>query len=92
MALTIKERSGTFFVQGTIDSTTASSFKNHFKFLMNDYKDLIINVDDVTKIDTSGMLVLYKLHMDSLIYGVNFKITGKASIKIYESFDCTKVA
>ena len=35
MALTIKERSGTFFVQGTIDSTTASSFKNHFKFLMN---------------------------------------------------------
>ena len=37
MALTIKERSGTFFVQGTIDSTTASSFKNHFKFLMNDY-------------------------------------------------------
>lgn len=92
MALKIAEQNGTFFVNGVIDSSTASSFLNHFQYLMKNEKMLTVNIDEVSKIDTCGMMVLYKLHMNSLIHSINFKITGKKSDEIYQGFYCTKVA
>ncbi|HEY5689495.1 MAG TPA: STAS domain-containing protein [Yeosuana sp.] len=92
MAFKITEQNGTFFAEGIINSSTAESFKNHLQFILNTQNSLVLNIDSVSKIDTSGLLALYKVYINTLLYNVDFKITGKKSNELLEQFNFSKVA
>ena len=92
MALKITEQNGTFFAEGTINSSTAESFKNHLQSLLTVQKSLVLNIDAVVKIDTNGLLALYKIYKNALIYNFDFKITGERSLELFEQFNYSNVA
>jgi anti-anti-sigma regulatory factor len=92
MALKITEQNGTFFAEGSINSSTAEYFKNHLQSLLNMQNSLILNIDAVNKLDTNGLLVLYKIYKNALIYNFDFKITGTSSEELFEQFNYSNLA
>lgn len=85
MALIITNENGTLFFKGCINSSTSESCRNHLLTILNKKKPLVINMEAVTKIDTSGLLALYKIYKRALVCNLEFKITGRGRKDIYRA-------
>ncbi|WP_142784575.1 STAS domain-containing protein [Changchengzhania lutea] len=92
MALNIKHQDNIFFVEGTIDATTAKQFKNHLEFLILYTKALTININGVNAIDSNGMKALRGLNTTALISNKAFSIIGYGCKDIYDDFQLNNVA
>lgn len=92
MSLTITHQNEIFNVEGKINSTTAKSFQTHMEFLFEVNKELVINIDNVDEIDSSGLGVLRGLYMYALNYNKDFYITGNGCKEIYHDFKYDEVA
>ncbi|AXT20360.1 hypothetical protein D7030_04365 [Flavobacteriaceae bacterium AU392] len=86
MALTIKERRGTFYIQGNINTSTASSFRTHFEHILNTYGNLTLDIDNVAEIDADGMIALRALYINAFIRKQDFSIVGYGCKEIYDDF------
>jgi anti-anti-sigma regulatory factor len=92
MSLTIKENNGVFLVEGAINSTTSNSFKMHMESLFQNNKELVINIDRTTEIDTIGVSVLKSLYMYSLHHTKEFYITGNGCKELFHDFSSDNAA
>lgn len=87
MSLKIKENNTTFFIEGSINVSTATQFKNHVEFLILYKKELTINIDNVTAIDSSGMQVFRDLYKTALAKNKKFVIVGYGCKEIIQDFE-----
>ncbi len=86
MALKITELNGIFLIEGSINSTTAINFKNHFEAILDIDKRLTIDIDNVTEIDTTGMETLRELYSKAIHHNRPFYIVGTGCKEIYDDF------
>lgn len=87
MSLKIKENKNIFFIEGSINVSTAKQFKNHIEFLILYKKELTINVDNVNAIDADGMKVFRDLYTTAIISNKNFVIVGYGCKEIFQDFE-----
>lgn len=92
MSLQISNKNGTFNLTGKINTTTASAFKTHMKFVFKTQKEVVINIDNVQEIDVAGVSTLKELYMHALVYNKTFYITGNGCKDIYHDFRYHNVA
>lgn len=67
MELTILRNNNTFTLEGKINASTASNFKTHFNMTLNCIKDLTIDINKVTEIDTYGVEAIKSIYINSKI-------------------------
>lgn len=92
MALKITQQNGTFLVEGVINATTALSFKNHLNYILDKRKELIIDIENVTEIDTNGVNALQTLYTNAMIYNKSFFVVGTGCKEIQEHFESNNAA
>ena len=86
MALQIMKKNGVFIVEGSLNSETSKSFKNHINLLLQYCNKVEINIDNVKEIDASGLSVLRQFINDSQKGNRTFCITGYGNNKFYSDF------
>ncbi|MDO5969066.1 STAS domain-containing protein [Flavivirga aquimarina] len=86
MALKITEENGTFLLEGVINATTATNFKNHLESIFNEHETLTIDIENVTKIDVKGMQTIRALYSNALTLNKPFYIIGTGCKEIYDDF------
>ena len=62
MALTIRQQDNTIILKGALNTTTLNSFKTHFDFILNTYKGVTLDIDNLAEIDKSTMIVLKEIY------------------------------
>tara|TARA_R110001632_G_scaffold64960_2_gene154202 strand:+ start:2239 stop:2517 length:279 start_codon:yes stop_codon:yes gene_type:complete len=84
MALQIFKKNGTFELCGNLNAKTSRSLIIHFEYLINTFKNVTMNIDQVKKIDACGVEALKTLIAISLKNNSIFYITGNGSKDIYD--------
>ncbi|MBT8324540.1 MAG: hypothetical protein HKP45_04775 [Winogradskyella sp.] len=92
MALTIKEKNGTYFVEGALNASTAQNFQTHLEFILNSHDIVTINIDDVKQVDYNGLVALREVYSSALINNRDFYMVGDSYQDIYEDITYTNVA
>ena len=78
-------------VEGEIDINTAPEVKKAFERVIGDKKDkVIINMEKVSYIDSSGLATLVELLKNFRKYGARLKLVGLSS-KVRSLFEITKL-
>jgi len=86
MSLKISNQNGTFNVEGRLNAATALAFKTHMEYVFELNHELLINIDAVKEIDTTGLAVLKSLYLHALIKNKPFYILGNGCKDIYHDF------
>jgi ABC-type transporter Mla MlaB component len=76
MALTITEQEGTFYLKGNINTSTSILFDEHFKYVLNVYAEIAINIHGLKEIDMDGFLSLKKIQNYAVSKGKKITIEG----------------
>ncbi|APY08062.1 hypothetical protein BWZ20_07005 [Winogradskyella sp. J14-2] len=76
MALKIMENNGVFTVKGSLNAETAKLLKNHIELLLLYCDNVVININELTEIDSTGFSVLKKLSNYSKKESQSLLITG----------------
>jgi anti-anti-sigma regulatory factor len=92
MALKIIRKQNIFKVEGQINKVNASYFKTHFVITLNVLSGLVIDINKVTEIDSSGIQALKYIFKNALKFKKPFSIVGNGSKEIYAEFGYTKIA
>lgn len=92
MALKITEQKGVFMVEGTINTMTALSFKNHIEAVMPNLEDLVINIENVTEIDTNGMNAIRAIYTKAIANDIKFFVVGTGCKEVYDDLYLSSVA
>lgn len=58
MALKIKEHKGIIYLEGNINSSTSMYVKKHILYMMNVYRDLELDIEEIESVDVDGLLCL----------------------------------
>jgi len=83
MALQILKKNGTFELWGNLSTRTSRSFITHLEYLINTLKGVIIDIDKIKAIETSGIEALKILIGISLKKNSILSINGKGCKHIY---------
>ncbi|GAA3629576.1 STAS domain-containing protein [Flavivirga jejuensis] len=92
MALKITYKKGIFVTEGTINAMTALNFKNHIEAAIRDLEDLVINIENVTEIDTSGMEALRSIYASAIACDKKFYVVGTGCKEVYDDLYLSSVA
>ena len=91
MALTITRQENTFKVEGQLNTATVSNFKTHLVLMLNCLSQITIDIDKVSKIDTSGLDAIKTLYNNAKAWNKHFAIVGEGCKDIYEALRLTSV-
>ena len=92
MALQILECNETFYLKGTLTTTTSNAFIMHFKHVFKNTQDVTINIDKVKEIDKSGLNAIKAIHRNAKKTNKQFSIIGYGCKDIYDEFRYDQVA
>ncbi|GGD11653.1 STAS domain-containing protein [Hyunsoonleella pacifica] len=92
MALKITQKKEIFSVFGIINNTTALNFQNHISLAMKDVKELIIDIENVTTIDSAGMKALRAIYANCMTNNKRIYIIGTGCKEVYDDLYVTSVA
>lgn len=92
MSLKISEKSGTFFVNGKINTSTLHSFETYFQYNLSQSNKVIMNIDDVIEIDKSGLEIIRSLKNKALLENKMFSVVGYGCKEIYDDFNHNNAA
>jgi len=84
MALEITDLNETFEIKGILDKSNVDKFQSHFKNIFNTSSQLVINIDELKRIDRVGVSAFEELYKQSLLNQKRFYITGLGSRDIFE--------
>lgn len=84
MALTITQRKETIVVEGVLNTTTALSFQNHIEAVMRFTEDIVIDIENVTKIDSNGMKVIRLIYAKIIAEDKKFYLVGTGCKEVYD--------
>ncbi|WP_459209564.1 STAS domain-containing protein [Aquimarina rhabdastrellae] len=91
MALTIENNHGIFEINGKIHSENVRSLQNYFECLIDISDSLIISIENVKKIDISGVNALGMLYKKAMKGNKALSIIGKDNKNIQSVFKHTKM-
>lgn len=92
MALKITQNKEIFSVSGIINTTTALNFQNHISLAMKDIKELVIDIENVTSIDSAGMKAIRVIYADCMSNNKRIYIVGTGCKEVYDDLYVTSVA
>lgn len=92
MTLKITEEKGVFNLEGAVNSITAQNFKNRIEAVMTKLESLVINIENVTEIDRSGMGVFHSLYAYSKAHNIKFYIIGIGCKEVCDDLYLANVA
>lgn len=92
MALQITQQNGTFLVSGKLNTSTTRSFIIHFEYIIEQYQNVILNIDGVSEIDYDGLEGIKTLTAIALRNHKMFSVIGNGCKDIYQDFNCSQVA
>jgi len=93
MQIVVNEKDGIFIcrVDGEIDINTAVQLKKSFDKLIREKRDkIVINMEKVSYIDSSGLATLVELLKNFRKYGARLKLAGLTT-KVKSLFEITKL-
>ncbi len=76
MELEIKRIKEVFYLKGNLTKATLSHLKSHFSYTIDLGPNIILNIRDIKKIDTSGIKVLEELYDQISCMNQRLCITG----------------
>ena len=84
MNITIENKDNVFTVKGEICLTNAKILKRYMRsqFLCHEY--VVLNINEVEKIDRTGINILTGLYQTSLAIGKSFSIVGYGCKDLYD--------
>lgn len=92
MTIIMTKQIGKFLLEGMIDNSTALSFQNYFEDVLNTCEELVVDVENVSQIDSSGMKALKSLYLYAKGCNRKFYVVGTGCKEIYDHFRLTQVA
>lgn len=92
MALKITQNKEIFSVSGIINTITAANFKKHISLGMKDVEELVIDIEHVTEIDSSGMKAMRSLYADCMAINKRVYIVGTGCKEVYDDLYVSNVA
>lgn len=84
MALAIEKLHNVFYVKGTIDYLSSHFFKKYIELQLFKYQNIVIEINQVQKIDRLGMDTLALLYRFSLEKKKDLKFIGYGCKEIYD--------
>lgn len=86
MAILIGNQENVFSVKGEINKTSSMVLKEYIESQFKKCSQVVMNIDQVQKIDQNGFNVLSIIYYTSLEQGKVFRITGEGCKDIYDDF------
>ena len=92
MALTITQLNTTVQLKGALNAATLNEFSTHFKFILNTYENITLDINHLTELSIHGVQLLRNLYTKAIMNQNIFFIEGNRSEEIYEFFKYPQVA
>ena len=86
MAILIENQNNVVFAKGEINQLNAKILKCYIESQFHAFDRVILNINDVKKIDKEGIAILTSLYQTSLIKKKSFSIIGYGCKDIYDDF------
>ncbi|MFD2567403.1 STAS domain-containing protein [Pseudotenacibaculum haliotis] len=86
MAILIENQKNVFNVKGEINQLNAKILKSYVESQFHAYDRVVLNINDVRKIDKAGINILTSLYKVSLLKQKSFSIIGYGCKDIYDEF------
>ncbi|MDX1278421.1 STAS domain-containing protein [Oceanihabitans sediminis] len=84
MALEITNSLEAFQVKGVLDKSNVEKFQSHFKNIFHSTDELVIDINELKRIDHVGVSAFEEIYKQSLINRKPFYITGLGSKEMFE--------
>ncbi|WP_298520887.1 hypothetical protein [uncultured Kordia sp.] len=92
MALQITQQNGTFLLNGKLNATTSRAFIIHFEYIIEQYQNVVVNIDGVSEIDYDGLEGIKTVTAIALRNHKMFSVIGNGCKDVYQDFNCSQVA
>ena len=92
MALKIEQKHGILNVTGILTSANANRLKNHFNRFLKKADAVILNLEGITKIETTGAYTVEQLYLDFAKNNRIISIIGKENKAIVNVMKATKTS
>lgn len=86
MYLEISEANNFFRLEGNLDKTTVTYFKEQFQNIFESLSNITISIEDVQTMDKYGVSALAHLHNESLTRKKRLSIIGSGHNDLYHYF------
>lgn len=92
MALEINRDNGIVTVVGELSSENAVTLKHHFESFLTEVDEIILNLDDVTYIESGGAFTMEKLYLDFIKSNRVIQIIGRENKFLAKIMKLTKTS
>lgn len=92
MSIEIKHSDGIIQVIGELSSENTTTLKQHFESFLNEFDDIILNLDDVTYIESGGAFTIEQLYLDFIKSNRIIQIIGRENKNISKTMKTTKTS
>ena len=92
MLLDISYHNNQYILKGELTKANLSKFHHIFNGIFDALNEVVLNIENVDKIDRAGVCAIAKLHNTSLAKGKKLAIVGLGCREVVEHFQAAKVA
>lgn len=92
MSLTITSYNNFFKIKGSLNKRTVALFEKEFKYVFENRKAIILNLERLESIDKYGVKALAELHNDSIRKNKSLSIIGVGKNDLYQHFKSVPAA
>jgi len=89
--LQINHTQGIFEIEGNLASSNSKSLKSHFESLFNTKSRVVLSLDKLNSIDTSGINCIVNLYKKAAKNNIIFYVIGKTNKKISNAIQNSKL-
>ena len=92
MALEISNLNDTIELKGELDNSNVQKFQMFFKSIFNTSDVFTINIGELKKVDTNGVIAFEEIYKQSVLSNKRLYLTGYGSRDLYDHLRTIKVA
>ena len=92
MMLDISYHNNQYNLKGELTRSNLSKFNHIFNGIFDALNEVVLNIENVEKIDREGVCAIAKLHNTSLAKGKKLAIVGLGCREVVEHFQAAEVA
>lgn len=92
MALEVNQSDGVIKVIGELSSENATSLKRYFQSFLNEFDEIVLNLDNVTYIEPGGAFTMEQLYLDFVKSNRIISIIGRENKNIALTMKATKTS
>jgi len=86
MDLQITNYNNRFKIKGTLNKLSINTFNSYFSNIFDKMDEILINIEEIQSIDRAGVMVLAKLHNESINKSKKLSIIGLGCKELYDHF------